>query len=52
MKTFVTSFDKGHSHYWMATEKRTSLDDGHSHIIDLKKNIATSSGTGHTHKLL
>ncbi len=47
-----TSFNNGHRHTWKNEDSRTSIDDGHSHPINLKKMLADKGNTYHTHKLL
>lgn len=47
-----TTYDSGHKHAWSPNAKRTSVNDGHSHVISLKSRIARKGNTGHTHRLL
>lgn len=51
-KRFLTSITNSHRHTWNTKDKRTSIDDGHSHPINIKKKIAEKGRTNHTHKLL
>ena len=48
-----TTYNAGHIHTWKYGKRRTSIDQGHSHIIDWKRMIALSSKKGgHIHRLL
>lgn len=41
-----------HSHLWSLGNKRTSLNDGHTHTVsDSKSGYTDPAGDGHKHKL-
>ncbi len=48
----ITSMNNGHRHTWKLFNKRTSINDGHSHPIDFNKKIAMKGKTNHIHRLL
>ncbi len=48
----ITTLNNGHRHTWKLFNKRTSVNDGHSHPIDFNKKIAKMGKTNHTHRLL
>lgn len=50
LKHFTYSVN-GHNHTWRRKDKRTSIDSGHSHPIDLRNMIARMGRTNHVHKL-
>ena len=49
-KIFKTSVKNKHSHTWKKSNKYTSVEKGHKHLV--VDGIATDSGTGHTHRIL
>lgn len=51
-KNYLTSKNNGHRHIWNYFNKKTSIDSGHFHKVNLKKMIAEKGNTDHTHKLL
>ncbi len=48
----ITSKNHGHRHTWSKKNKRTSVNAGHSHPINLKLKLAQRGKTDHTHRLL
>lgn len=51
-KKHFTSIKNGHKHFWKYNNKRTSIDDNHSHPINFKKMVAEKGRSDHIHKLL
>jgi len=46
-----TTFNKSHKHKWMKGRGYTTITDGHSHKINIKKRLGLQNNN-HTHRLL